>query len=77
MAILERSDIEIIRAVNQHGFLAAAAEQLHVTQSVLNHSSEIKAIGSSLLLAIFFAMPVLAGSAANEVLVRYSIRPRR
>ena len=38
MPVLERSHLEIIRAVDQQGSLTAAAEELHVTQSALSHT---------------------------------------
>ncbi len=38
MNILERTHLEIIRAVDQCGSLTAAAEKLHVTQSALSHA---------------------------------------
>ncbi|MEM9567096.1 MAG: LysR family transcriptional regulator [Cyanobacteria bacterium P01_E01_bin.34] len=38
MAFLERSHLEIIRAVDQQGSMTAAADALHLTQSALSHS---------------------------------------
>ncbi|WP_372965993.1 LysR family transcriptional regulator [Marinobacter sp.] len=36
--MIERSHLEIFRAVERHGSLTAAAEQLHLTQSALSHA---------------------------------------
>lgn len=38
MAIIERTHLAIIRAVDRQGSLTAAAETLHLTQSALSHS---------------------------------------
>ncbi|MGC0151100.1 LysR family transcriptional regulator [Chromobacterium vaccinii] len=38
MAIIERIHLAIVRAVDQHGSLTAAAAQLHLTQSALSHT---------------------------------------
>lgn len=51
MAILERSHLEIIRAVEQHGSLTAAAEALHLTQSALSHT--IRKLESQLGISIW------------------------
>ena len=36
--MIERSHLEIFRAVERQGSLTAAAEQLHLTQSALSHA---------------------------------------
>ena len=38
MAFLERSHLEIVRAIELHGTMTAAAVALHLTQSALSHS---------------------------------------
>jgi LysR family transcriptional regulator for metE and metH len=52
MAILERSHLEIVRAVDEHGSLTAAAEQLHLTQSALSHA--VRKLEDQLGLAIWY-----------------------
>lgn len=51
MSILERTHLEIIRAVEQHGSLTAAAEKLHLTQSALSHT--VRKLEDQLGLAIW------------------------
>ncbi len=51
MAKLERTHLEIIRAVDEHGSLTAAAEKLHLTQSALSHT--MRKLESQLDLAIW------------------------
>lgn len=38
MPILDRHHLEIVRTVDEHGSLTAAAEKLHLTQSALSHT---------------------------------------
>ena len=52
MTILERSHLEIIRAVEQYGSLTAAAEELNLTQSALSHT--IRKLESQLGIAIWY-----------------------
>lgn len=51
MAILERTHLEIVRAVEQHGSLTAAADKLHLTQSALSHT--VRKLEAQLGLAIW------------------------
>ncbi|KAB7622967.1 LysR family transcriptional regulator [Alkalilimnicola sp. S0819] len=51
MATLERAHLEIIRAVDRHGSLTAAAERLHLTQSALSHT--VRKLEQQLGLAIW------------------------
>ncbi|MCB1924103.1 MAG: LysR family transcriptional regulator [Gammaproteobacteria bacterium] len=51
MAILERYHLEIVRAVDEHGSLTAAAERLHLTQSALSHA--VRKLEDQLGLAIW------------------------
>lgn len=51
MAKLERTHLEIIRAVDEYGSLTAAAENLHLTQSALSHT--MRKLESQLDLAIW------------------------
>ena len=52
MTILERSHLEIVRAVAQHGSLTAAAKKLHLTQSALSHT--IRKLEDQLRLTIWY-----------------------
>lgn len=52
MAILERSHLEIIRAVEQFGSLTAAAEKLHLSQSALSHA--VRKLEDQLDLALWY-----------------------
>ena len=38
MPVLDRAHLEIVRAVELHGSLTAAAKKLHLTQSALSHA---------------------------------------
>jgi LysR family transcriptional regulator for metE and metH len=51
MPILERSHLEIVRAVDRHGSLTAAAEHLYLTQSALSHA--VRKLEDQLGLAIW------------------------
>lgn len=51
MPILERAHLEIVRAVERHGSLTAAAEKLHLTQSALSHT--VRKLEDQLGLAIW------------------------
>lgn len=75
MGILERTHLEIILAVAQHGSLTAAAEKLHLTQSALSHT--VRKLEDQLGLAIWYRegrslRPTQAGeyllSVANRLL---------
>ncbi len=75
MTILERSHLEIVRAVAQHGSLTAAAEKLHLTQSALSHT--VRKLEDQLGLTIWYRegrslRPTQAGeyllSVANRLL---------
>ncbi len=52
MSILERSHLEIIRAVEQFGSLTAAADKLHLTQSALSHA--VRKLEDQLDLALWY-----------------------
>lgn len=52
MSILERTHLEIILAVAQHGSLTAAAEKLHLTQSALSHT--VRKLEEQLGLAVWY-----------------------
>lgn len=52
MAQLERTHLTIVRAVDQHGSLTAAAEQLHLTQSALSHA--VRKLEDQLGVAIWY-----------------------
>jgi LysR family transcriptional regulator for metE and metH len=75
MATLERAHLEIIRAVEQHGSLTAAAEKLHLTLSALRHT--VRKLEEKLRLAVWYRegrrlRPTQAGeyllSVANRLL---------
>ncbi|EHQ51275.1 LysR family transcriptional regulator [Ectothiorhodospira sp. PHS-1] len=52
MTHLDRSHLAIIRAVDQHGSLTAAAEHLHLTQSALSHA--VRKLEAQLGVAIWY-----------------------
>lgn len=52
MAILERTHLELVRAVDQEGSLTAAAEKLHLTQSALSHT--VRKLTEQLGVAIWY-----------------------
>jgi LysR family transcriptional regulator for metE and metH len=52
MNMLERIHLAIIRAVDQHGSLTAAAEKLHLTQSALSHT--VRKLEDQLGVAIWY-----------------------
>lgn len=77
MGILQRTHLEIILAVAQHGSLTAAAERLHLTQSALSHT--VRKLEDQLGLAIWYRegrslRPTQAGeyllSVANRLLTQ-------
>ncbi len=51
MPILERAHLEVVRAVDLHGSLTAAAKKLHLTQSALSHT--VRKLEDQLGLAIW------------------------
>ncbi len=71
--MLERSHLEIIRAVDQHGSLTAAAEKLHLTQSALSHA--VRKLEDQLGLAIWHREGrSLRPTQAGEYLLRVANR---
>lgn len=84
MAVLERIHLAIIRAVDQHGSLTAAAEKLHLTQSALSHT--VRKLEDQLGVAIWYRegrslRPTQAGeyllAVANRLLPQLSYAEER